>query len=164
MKSSKELRPFIFLDLDGVTHPAAGLPPPANCKEACKEIGRSFFHIPQVARLKELCCRTHSAIVLISSWRTLKFPLSFYNSLFAGKVQAVTPELHNRPPAGRREEEIISFLKHHSKGNRFVIFDDQESHYKTLKENLVVTNSQTGVTEKNIDEGLRVLQGLDLRF
>jgi len=125
---------YLFLDLDGVTHPTS-----AN--------GRYFRQenlAPLAAAIKDLDIR----VVITSTWRLDK-PLDELKQLLGDigeLVVGVTPEVNEPFTKYIRQREVELYLEQHgSNYEKWIAVDDTAAFYQP-DENLILTHGITGFT------------------
>lgn len=147
---------FIFLDYDGVllTLRTKFTKPDTAC----------------IAALNELLTRTDANIVVTSNWRTTASNeidrLTWWGTKNAKSlVLGVTPSVRD----GTRGDEIQAWLRHwnytvgkpipHAKttSESFVILDDDDDMDDALRPYLVQTDTQVGLTMKDVEKAYRIL-------
>ncbi|MFD0675603.1 MULTISPECIES: HAD domain-containing protein [unclassified Paenibacillus] len=137
----------IFLDIDGVMVTSRHL------IQSSKYFGYEFD--PEcIINLREILDRTEAYIVVSSSWRegrTLKQLQSIFEINGLNKVIGMTP-IFDGAIRGREIQEYIKISKGTQQEiNHFIIIDDEEE-MGDLKEYLIETDFQTGITKSIKDE------------
>lgn len=155
---------IIFLDIDGVL----------NYVTCTDRVPRSsaIFGINQynVTLLSQIVKRTDAKIVLTFSWKSgweldhfkdvdtsyLAISLALQDLYIMDKTaDEVSPSLQGKG--------IINWLHHHNYKN-FVILDDEEFDYseKHLDNHFVHTDYNTGLTSKDVNKAVKILEGTSL--
>lgn len=161
---------IIFLDVDGVLNSdlyfssteyrsaTEGMTPTQVLKEAI------HLHInpESIGKLNVLVEKTGAIVVLSSDWRK-SFSLDEINTILKSrgatfKVMDYTPTITGGWGASiPRGVEIQVHLDSLTEPvENFVIFDDNDDMLR-LREKLVLTNSRIGLTDKNIQKALQIL-------
>ncbi|MFV8781909.1 HAD domain-containing protein [Microbulbifer sp. SA54] len=149
---------FVFLDFDGVVHPA-GQVVPLPWSQVKPLIGTQFFLPGSVTQLRSLCLQTGARIVVTSTWR-LEFPISVFQPIFGDLIVGSTP-LVSRIPAGMpmRWMEIQAFLADQDKPSRYVIIDDQAGLFPLDHPRTIITDPRSGFLEGDFELALSILLG-----
>lgn len=141
--------PIIFLDIDGV------LVTPRTEADIIGDYARFDFEC--VAALNQLTNLTGAKLILSSSWRVGedigKLRTYFTSQRVTGDLVDMTPI----DPLSDREKEISDWLETRPKRPRFVILDD-DPYFKELASFHILTNSQSGLTDEDVESSLRILQ------
>lgn len=147
-------RKIIFLDFDGVVHPA-GQDVPLYWEQVISREEHFFLPGP-VSRVCELCDVANAGIVISSTWR-LEFPMSCFNSIFGGRVVGRTP-LVRRIPAGipMRWLEVQKYLSESPATVKYIIIDDQPDLFELNQVGLIATNPEAGFGEREFRMALEV--------
>ena len=147
---------IIFLDVDGVLNSLSYL------KELCRNDKRPYsgydypFDPRCMNNLKRLVEETDSYLVISSCWRMHEIGKKILLSELKKygldtRVIGYTKILHKT-----RGEEIKEFIKILDENVHYIIIDD-DSDFADLKEYLVKTNYQNGLTEKETDVAIKKL-------
>jgi len=108
----------IFLDIDGVL----------NCAKTPNP--RKFPYIVDrrlLRRFERLVARTKAKIVLSSTWRY--DPAGLFSARHWGiRFIDVIPDMPGKP----RRNEILAWLKHHPRVERFAVIDDEDDELDEL--------------------------------
>ncbi len=140
---------ILFLDIDGVLHPDPAMAEEAFCRR----------HL----LWQLLSARTNLKVVISSDWRKrhslaelIHFIISDGNMALKQRFVGVTPVLPGALYEYRsRERECLAWLTQHGAGEQsWVALDDVAGNFTFGSPQLVLTNSQTGLTAKNIDTAL----------
>ena len=125
---------LVFLDFDGVMHPA-------GC-----DTSRYFCNLAQF----EAVMREHAkvAIVIASTWRNA-YPLSELRRNFspdiAARIVGKTPTIEDNGDEHGRYQEIREFLKHPKlAGARWIAVDDSDFEFPPGCANLLLCDSERG--------------------
>jgi hypothetical protein len=137
----QHLAPLLFLDVDGVLHPAVAQ-------------GEQFTCLPAL----EAWLRAHPAVevVVSSSWR-LEFDLDTLRQMLPGdlhsRVIGVTPDLGSGGP-GHRGREVLAWLERHRARQRpWRAIDDKPDWFDpVLLDHLILCNPDQGLTERQIEQ------------
>ena len=150
----------IFCDVDGVLNtPYTKGRTPDGYRGVTNDLVRN---------LRKIVSATGAVIVLSSDWRLIrddpKHRKSYYYLLrklkFAGGLSIADHTEDIR--WDRRGHEIRLFLEEHPEVTDFVILDDipfGDFGVCGLLSNLVLTNPNKGLTSKDVDRAVRILQG-----
>jgi hypothetical protein len=133
----------IFLDIDGVL----------NCNSTSNPRKFPYIVDPKLLkRLKRLLERTGAKVVLSSTWRY--DPAGIFSAKHWGiPFVDVIPDMPKKP----RRDEILAWLKRHSKVDRFVVIDDEDDELDQLP--LFQPSASTGLTEEIAKGVARYLSG-----
>ena|SRR3990167_1924802 len=149
----------IFLDFDGVLN---GDDHPVFVE------GWPYAHldIPLVERLNRIIAATNAKVVVSSSWR-VRFNLDELREIlisrgFVGEVIDVTPRVPQRRFSEMisRGEEVQAWLHQHPDVESYVIIDDINE-FKGMKKHFVETNHRTGITDKDVERAINILNGVN---
>ena len=162
-------RKQLFLDVDGVLHPFYG--------EHIAESNVTTFHTDCMQRLQRIVEATDCEIVLSSSWRNfintrniLHANLAQYGLTFTTWIEPDMPGSHTSPSAGKFSK-ILSFVQVHHPTD-WVVFDDEDlialsradqtsTMCKLFESRLIRTNSETGLTDIDVELAIRILNNLE---
>ncbi|OXM82509.1 HAD domain-containing protein [Paenibacillus rigui] len=137
----------IFLDIDGV------LVTSRHLIQSSKYFGYEFD--PEcIVNLQEILDRTNAKIVVSSSWRegrTLKQLQSIFEINGLYKVIGMTPIMEGAIRGREIQEYVNSSKGTQDEINQFIIIDDEEE-MGDLKQYLVETEFQTGITKSIKDD------------
>jgi len=138
---------LIFLDIDGVLHPAL----PVGHEEG------KFCHLERF----ETIMREYPEwkIVISSGWR-LRYSLNklrtFFSNDIADRIVGITPILLSSQPAFR-QREIEQYLRETSHDlTPWIALDDSAGDYAENLPNLILCNMMTGIDEA-VEERLRAM-------
>ena len=143
-RENKSKPKIIFLDVDGVLN---------SYSDGFSHNLSSDWHL---MLLKKLVAKSGAKIVVSSSWRILKHlqdTLAIRLKEFDMDIYDFTPDLKDRTCRG---DEIKKWLDSHEHGS-FVILDDESDMGPYTHSNLIKTNPETGLVEKDIKEALLIL-------
>jgi len=159
------MRRFLFLDFDGVLNSIhwfktrRRFDPMLNGVYS-EELSEDYDLDPLcVGFLNKIVTNIENLEIVISSaWRIYK-SVSYLDSIlmrngFVGKVYSKTPFLRHEG----REEEIFSWLQKIDDEYSFVILDDE---YIMEHPRFVQTNVETGLTEENVQQVIKLFQEAD---
>jgi hypothetical protein len=137
-------RVVLFLDFDGVLHPVGGVP-------ERQRMGK----LPMLEALLREPALQRVDIVISSTWRVIHTAAQL-RSLFAPdmreRVIGCTPQLERHLTPHRRHEDIAAWLEAHPKVREWVTLDDDFQGFPaTAHGRTVFTNSDTGLTARDID-------------
>lgn len=146
---------YVFLDVDGVlcnrNSFRLGSASSAKADPAC------------VAALNRITDTTDAMIVISSTWKLYglgKCMRHLKEFGVSGEVKGMTPNLQIQE--SHREAEIKAWLQEYKdlgyQVERFVILDDG-SDFPTLRDHLVRTDFEIGLTESDADKAIRILRG-----
>lgn len=164
---------ILFLDIDGVLNSEAYILSKEYIAE-CKSLGivpegrevmdkAHHLHIDHAAvkLVNILVERSGAKVVLSSTWR-LKYSLAELNLMFQKRgatfqIDDVTPAKMSWRPRGMDVAEYLSSLKRDGvTPEAFVILDDIDE-FSRLKDYFVQTSDDTGLTQENVDQALKIL-------
>ena len=141
------MNPFLFLDFDGVLHPA-GLGADKLCRLG---LLAALLREPALANVR---------IVISSTWReihSLKALRAFFPADLQSRVIGSTPVLDEHDTNFQRSEEIEAWLEEHPEVQHWAALDDDVQGFASrLKHRAVFTDSGTGLTDELVPK-LRVL-------
>lgn len=169
---TEDMTKIIFLDIDGVLNYR-------HCKASCG----MFRGIEKkcVRNLAKIVHETGAAIVLSSTWRLDWIPdyayrkhIDINNRSYAGKylrnhlwkkgnlvAEDGTPDLGFG--GVKRDGEILEYLKKHPHIKEYVILDDEPFLFnmdnKAISHHVVFTHDTIGLTEKDADLAIKILNG-----
>ncbi len=113
-----------------------------------------------IAILNKVIEQTQAKVVISSSWRldhSIEELQSFLSNFgFIGEIIDRTPAFTFK--GKRRGDEINFWLNNNEPVESFVIIDDS-SDMTNLMDHLVQTSFETGITEENAQEAIRILNG-----
>ena len=137
----------LFLDFDGVLHPAG---PGAD----------KFCRLPLLVALLRESALADVRIVVSSTWReihSLKVLRAFFPADLQPRIIGSTPVLDEHDTNFHRSEEIEAWLEEHPEVQCWAALDDDIQGFAArLKHRAVFTDSSTGLTEEIIPK-LRAL-------
>lgn len=138
---------IIFLDVDGVL----------NSWDTNTRTPDNFIGVDQdkCQLLRDIVSATDAKIVLSSAWRLSCHKVLDYLWTECGptiKCVGATPYLFGE----QRGQEINDWLALHPEVDRFVILDDRTD-MGDLKQYLVQTYEETGITEKEKEQAIKML-------
>ena len=160
---------IIFLDVDGVL----------NCyssKSYCRDDYAGIItgvDSDKIKRLAKIVSATNAKIVLSSDWRmgwrksyTLQKPshCKYLDNHLKKKgnltIEDKTPSING---GWDRGAEIIAYLKSHRDIDSYVVLDDvffDDFSNKEIKEHLVLTNREVGLTDDDVKSAIEILNGV----
>lgn len=164
---------LIFLDIDGVLNSNIYMSSDEYLTE-CNSLGiipigrevmdkAHHLHIDPSAMklLNVLVDRSEAKVILSSTWR-IKYSLAEMNLMFQKRgakfqITGVTPGKMSWRPRGMDIAEYLSSLKKEGEvPESFVILDDIDE-FSRLKDYFVQTSDDTGITQENVDQALKIL-------
>lgn len=152
----------IFLDIDGVL----------NCKTSKSKCGKfTGIDSDKVKRLENIVKATDAVIVLSSTWKlgfnkdheelqdAAKYLRSKLNK-YKIRILSSTPDIK----WNHRGEEINKWLEINDDVyiESFLVLDDEEfdyDKYPDIKNNLLLTQYETGLTDEDVDKAIMILNG-----
>lgn len=159
----------IFLDIDGVL----------NCstsKSFCHDDLCGIIHgidSDKVKRLAKIVEATDAQIILSSDWKDGWH--KYYTGQKPSHVKYLDNHLYKKgkliikdktPDTNKgswfRGEEILTYLRTHPDIENYVILDDtyyEDFIIKEIEEHLVLTNREVGLTDKNVNDAIKILLG-----
>lgn len=147
---------IIFLDVDGVLN-SLNYAKEIYKKEGIPHSGYDFPFDPKcLNNLKTLVLETNAYIVITSTWRMHEIGKAILLSELKkygleDRVIGYTDVLHLT-----RGEEIKKYLIDHNIQTNYVILDD-DNDFGELENNLIETKFETGLTQDNVNEGIKKL-------
>ncbi|CAK8988536.1 Hypothetical protein (Fragment) [Durusdinium trenchii] len=141
----------IFLDVDGVLHPADA--PGGNALE-----DEDLFRRPCLERLAWVANHGHAAIVLSSSWRLDKDSLAEVERHLASVGLSVLDSTATDASMGpsARAQEIVDWLRAHEATEACVVLDDLDLS-PSLGKSCVIVNGQEALTDADAESAVEVL-------
>ncbi len=171
MEEENRMEKVIFLDIDGVLN--TNIQSTEQQGEICD---KAFIAAEKVELLKELVLRTSAVIVLHSGWkfwfdehlcpvrkeaRSL-VELLGHNGLW---IQDVTPDFTTEEIRKAKKfslvkaKEIKAWLEAHPETGPWIVLDDLYLHDEEVEAHQIKTNPETGLTEEDVESGVRMLGG-----
>lgn len=135
------MKKTIFLDFDGVLH-----------GESMNARGL-FEHMDMFCDFMRRY-KDEVQVVISSSWRedySLKELQAMFHHDVREMIVGVTPQLPGSYLPGVREQEIITYCNE-NKIVQWIALDDQTRFFSTNCPNLILTNSDTGVTHEDLKQ------------
>lgn len=132
--------PALFLDLDGVAHPA-------GCDRR-EYMCRMNHLLDLVRRLPKL------EIVISSSWRktlTIEKIRSFFYPEIADRIVGMTPVITPKPEKYGRYLEIQQYLREHPY-DRWIALDDNSKLFPPGCDHLIKVNGKQGLDETTVSQ------------
>ena len=139
---------IIFLDVDGVLN--------NNKTNTRNPLGFIGVDDTLCQRLREIVVATGAKIVLSSAWRQYPESLPYLWEHCGPTVECVGQTDYY--PNKYRGDEIAAWLAEHPEVDKFVILDDRTD-MGDLKQYLVQTYEDTGMTEKEKELAIKMLNG-----
>lgn len=144
-----------FLDIDG-------------CLNSDKTVAKTPNHFlgissEKVKLIKEIVKATGASLVLSSSWRLMDesdADKKYLYRQFRYKGLSFAGQTANL--GGNRGKEIRDYLDKHTNIEQFVIIDDEflrEFEEYNLSKHFVHTNYVTGITKKDVEKAIKILNG-----
>jgi len=146
---------IVFLDIDGVLNNLASLRFPRT-RVKCSNHSYSAAHPACVKAVNHVIASTGARIVVSSTWRGIGLKVLF--EIFhawgiTGMTIGTTPLFDY---GFERGDEIANWLKNNPDVDSFVILDDGDD-MGALKERLVQTNYEIGLTQKDAERAVKML-------
>jgi len=146
---------LLFLDFDGVVHPAPIRDIPVLWCDVKQMIGKTIFLEDKVSLITALCRKNGLKIVVSSTWRNHGWSLNQFNQIFEGLIIGKTPELLLKlvnKDIGGREKEIEAYLREIDYKPEYVILDDQADNFFPNNDRVFITHTKTGITAELADQ------------
>jgi hypothetical protein len=143
------VRPFLFLDVDGVLNDRESFKGATTTKVLSKKCVEQF---------KRIIAECNPEVVLSSTWRLYPDHAQVIWDLVGHELPA-TPERRT----GRRGSEIAGFLANHP-GRRYIIVDDDSDMLPEQKPYFIQTETEVGLTPEKADEIIclfKTMSGID---
>lgn len=151
MESSKKVK-YIFLDVDGVLNSYR----PYDSKD-------DGVDLDKVQLVKKIVDATGADVILSSAWKAVWSPKSRNKAArtLNRKMTAVGLEIKGKTPGKptiQKMKEIFAFLEKNP-CDAYVILDDEVLDFikEGQNDNLVLTNWKVGLTEKNANRAIEIL-------
>ncbi len=160
---------IIFLDIDGVLNPL-------HYENALYKMWKASFHeikshdeygqlfFPQNCEaLKKIVTETSAKIVISSSWRMegeIKMKAMWQHRNLAGEIIGITASEFDEEVNVCRGMEIDHWIKINNFKGNYVIIDDTKDMLKEQEDFFVLTNSYTGLTLKDAQKAIRILNSV----
>ena len=145
----------IFLDIDGV----------ANSDKTLARTPQGYIGISSdtIKLLKEIVEATGASIVLSSSWRLMDESDIDKKYLYRQlKYKGLSIVGQTKNLGGNRGYEISKYLEEHKEIKSFCILDDEfvrEFEEHNLSKHFVHTDYTTGLTKKDVEKAIKILNG-----
>lgn len=152
----------IFLDIDGVLN---------NSKTFDSDFGYVGMDDELVGRLKKITAATNAKIYLISSWKYGWYKeadkkqeqdifADYLDSKFYSYGLIITDKLESGNSVFEFRGKLIKEFLQNNAVENFVILDDVKFDYidEGFENNLVLTNSKYGLTEKDVKKAIEILK------
>lgn len=107
--------------------------------------------------LNKICLEGNAEIVITSTWRIRMSISELTDILIRSGLDKRINVAGKTDRLGRRDDEIIQWLKDHIDYNNIVILDDDIYDLTKLSDYQVFVNNYTGLTEENYQEAMRIL-------
>lgn len=113
-----------------------------------------------VERLARIVRATQAKIVLSSSWREGWDDNEIYFQDLRQKLLSYDIPLYDRTGKWRetRAQEIMEYLTEHPEITNYVILDDAPDFSSIGYKNVVLINDLLGITEKNVETAIKILE------
>ena len=166
------MQKILFLDIDGVLNTALWFD--SKYKNASKDKWGYVFDPTSVANLKRIVDETGAGIVISSSWKFFGLPVlrkMWKARELPGKIIDCTPDsmcdesmqdldidFDLIDPGASRGYEIREWLSRHGKNvSHYAILDDMYEMLPEQQSHLVMTDSETGITNEDADKVIEIL-------
>lgn len=107
--------------------------------------------------LNKICLEGNAEIVITSTWRIRMSISELTDILIRSGLDKRINVAGKTDRFGRRDDEIIQWLKEHRDYNNIVILDDDIYDLAKLSDYQVFVNNHTGLTEENYQEAMLIL-------
>lgn len=147
MSDNDNMRPTVFLDIDGVLNSANFF---INTSSIDRKDPRSQLDPKAIEYLNEIA---HWRFVLSSTWRKF-YSIDRINSMlidmgFKGKIESYTPELNSK--GSLRGNEIYVWQNEHGSANdNYIIFDDDSDMLYWQRNNFIHIDNHFGLSPNHI--------------
>ena len=170
---------IIFLDIDGVLNPTHYMnamyklwKASLNEIKSHDEYGQLFFY-HNCNALKKIIDETGAKIVISSTWRMAgesEMKALWKHRNLAGEIIGITPTEQTIVESGKtqffdmvcRGDEIEHWIKVNGFTGNYVIIDDTRDMLKEQDLFFVNTNSFTGLTFKDADKAIKILNTIEV--
>jgi len=166
------MQKILFLDIDGVLNTALWYGPKDN--KAPKDKWGYTFDPMSVANLKRIVDETGAEIVISSSWKCIGLPMlrrMWKARKLPGRIIDATPDcmcdegMLNMDVdfdlidiGASRGYEIREWLSRHGEQvSHYAILDDMYEMLPEQQSHLVMTDSETGITDEDADRVIEIL-------
>ncbi len=160
----------IFLDIDGVLNSNFW-----NADHQREISDGKYIDVGKVKLLSKLVERAGASIILHSGWRfwfgddlkPLRPEAGYLASLLGNEgmeVAGMTPDLtteeirRTKKFSKVKADEILMWLKNHPETERWVVIDDLELHNDEIAKYQVMTDSECGLTDADVEKALEILR------
>lgn len=170
-KKESRMETVIFLDIDGVLNASI------QSGEQQGEIGNGALpDADKAALLGKLAARTSAALVLHSGWKfwfdghlcPMREEAGNLVELLEQNgmvIQDVTPDFTTEEIRRTKKfslvkaKEIRAWLEVHPEVERWIVLDDLCLHDEEIEAHQIKTKQETGLTEEDVEAGIRMLNG-----
>lgn len=145
----------IFLDFDGVLNTYSYM---FLTDGDAPELG---LDPKRVAYVNEIIQRTGAVVVLSTAWRydNTQFALEcmLRKRGLVGEVVGMTPEPEEHVTYKPREVEVQAWLDKHPEVESFVVLDDLDGQFNSMKDRFVNTDPSRGLTPEHVEAAVKIL-------
>ncbi len=161
---------IIFLDIDGVLNSNFW-----NGEHQREISDGTLIDLEKVKLLRQIIDKTDAKIVLHSGWRfwfdsdakpIRKEALRLVGMLEQEKlgIYDVTPDFSTEEIKRTRKfslvkaSEILAWVEAHPEVSSWIVLDDLDLHSEEIEKHQIKTNQETGLTQENVEQAIRLLQ------
>lgn len=164
------MQKILFLDIDGVLNTALWYGPKDN--KAPRDKWGYTFDPMSVANLKRIVDETGADIVISSSWKCIglsELQKMWKSRKLPGRIIDITPDIMTDEdmldidldlidPGKSCGDEIKKWLsRQENQVSHYAIIDDMYEMLPEQQDNLVMTDSETGITDEDADRIIEIL-------
>ena len=156
MAMGARMNKVIFLDVDGVLNNGSWAA--RMYEQSVRTYRDDLLYEPSLEQLKRIVAATGAYIVVSSAWRQI--PTSYQHLLEWLTKYGLEP--YDKPPyvGGERGNDTTAWFNRNPGEWQYVILDDDNDMAGHM-DHLVQTEFDTGLTEKEADQCIKILNGLE---
>jgi len=147
---------IIFLDIDGVLNSMDNLNSLIKLSRNASDKYGELFDIRCCNCLDYIISNTNAKIVISSSWKEMglkRLKEMWIDRKLPGEILDITKDLKTT-----RGEEIDNWVNTNNPSS-YLIIDDTPDFFTHHDERIIITNSESGLTDELSDKAIRILNG-----